>query len=224
MSDLFGKIQESQQNLPISTLLSNIIKRTKIPIIVLITALLFLQRLKDFFPSCKGNRNSCLRLVMVSVILASKTLYDDAFDNKSWASVSGGLFNVSTINQMEREMLFYLGYKLYVSREEWVDFLHDLGESMAQHFKWKSNYNTFKRLDDDIHQSFPDSIYFAIHYDQKKRRVQNSSSETLCDYILPRVYRNTKKSSRLADALGPLKKRSNSCPVLPLYRQIPHNL
>ena len=67
---------------------------------------------------------------MASIMLAAKSMYDDTFDNSAWASVSCGLFTLSEISQMEREFLYFLDYRLFVSRMEWMEFLTELGASV----------------------------------------------------------------------------------------------
>jgi hypothetical protein len=47
-------------------------------------------------------------------MLASKFICDDTYSNKSWIIVSQGMFQLREINQMEREMCYYLEWELNV--------------------------------------------------------------------------------------------------------------
>ena len=41
-------------------------------------------------------------------MITSKVICDDTYSNKSWSIVGQGMFQLSEINQMEREMCQYL--------------------------------------------------------------------------------------------------------------------
>jgi hypothetical protein len=59
---------------------------------------------------------------LAALLLASKTTMDDTYDNKSWAYVSAGLFDLEQVNQMETEFLAFLDFQVFVSPVEWMDF------------------------------------------------------------------------------------------------------
>ncbi len=56
-------------------------------------------------------------------MLASKSSCDDTYSNKSWTIVGQGLFSLREINQMERELFGYLGFKVNVANEDLVAFV-----------------------------------------------------------------------------------------------------
>ncbi|ORX91809.1 hypothetical protein K493DRAFT_190934, partial [Basidiobolus meristosporus CBS 931.73] len=88
-----------------------------------LTALLYLIRLKELRPTCKGGYGSGHRLFLASLVLANKYLQDGAYHNKTWYKVIEGVYSLNEINQMERELLGLLGYKLCVTKADWLEFV-----------------------------------------------------------------------------------------------------
>ncbi|KAI8896609.1 hypothetical protein BC833DRAFT_596905 [Globomyces pollinis-pini] len=106
--------------------LTNIMNRTRINTLTLITAFYYLDRLKQRHPNCKGSPGAGHRLFLAAILIASKYLYDDTFDNCAWATVSSGLFELQQVNHMEREMLGFLDYTLFINQHDWISFNNDL--------------------------------------------------------------------------------------------------
>jgi hypothetical protein len=73
------------------------------------------------------------------MILAAKYMYDDTFDNTSWATVSSGLFKLEQVNNMEREMLGFLDFNLFILSEEWLGF-YDMLRVKLEDFKLMIEY------------------------------------------------------------------------------------
>jgi hypothetical protein len=94
--------------------------RTRLPEEVTFQALFLLRRLKNRFPAARGSSGH--RLFISALMLASKSSCDDTYSNKSWTIVSQGLFSLREVNQMERELFGYLGFKVNVEMEELVVF------------------------------------------------------------------------------------------------------
>ncbi|PWN87898.1 hypothetical protein FA10DRAFT_223622, partial [Acaromyces ingoldii] len=90
--------------------------RTRLPLAVTHQALFLLKRLKSRFPAARGSSGH--RLFISALMLASKSSCDDTYSNKSWTVVGQGLFTLREVNQMERELFGYLGYKVNVENEE----------------------------------------------------------------------------------------------------------
>ncbi|KAI8803600.1 hypothetical protein BJ742DRAFT_682926, partial [Cladochytrium replicatum] len=101
----------------------SVMHRTRSSLSSLALALFYLTRLKQIHPFCRGSHGSGHRLVLAALIVASKYLYDDTFNNKAWSSVSSGLYSLEEVNQMEIELLFFLKYQLWVTESSWVAFL-----------------------------------------------------------------------------------------------------
>lgn len=98
--------------------------RTRLPEAVTYQALYLLLRLKIRFPAARGSSGH--RLFISALMIASKSSCDDTYSNKSWAIVGQGLFSLREINQMERELFGYLGYKVNVSPEDLEMFTYQL--------------------------------------------------------------------------------------------------
>lgn len=98
--------------------------RTRLPEAVTFQALYLLLRLKIRFPAARGSSGH--RLFISALMIASKSSCDDTYSNKSWAIVGQGLFSLREINQMERELFGYLGYKVNVSPEDLEMFTYEL--------------------------------------------------------------------------------------------------
>ncbi|KAK9700532.1 hypothetical protein K7432_012140 [Basidiobolus ranarum] len=116
--------EPGEHDLPkLTDFIYRLLRRTNLSNNNLLTALIYLIRLKQRHPGCKGAYGSGHRLFLAALISANKYLHDDAYHNKSWAIVANGLFNLEEINQMESELLFYLNFKLVVTKDQWLDFL-----------------------------------------------------------------------------------------------------
>ena len=91
----------------------------------LITGLFLLSRLKKFYPQCRGVHDAGHRLFLAATLCASKSLYDEGTSNRVWAE-RNGYFDLKELNQMEKELLAFLDFRLYISREEYNEFVADL--------------------------------------------------------------------------------------------------
>ncbi|KIW08494.1 uncharacterized protein PV09_01389 [Verruconis gallopava] len=74
------------------------------------------------------SENFIYRLLTVALIMGSKFLDDNTFINRSWADVSG--IDIRTLNQMEREWLAELDWKLHIDPAE-----HNGFNAWMQHWK-----------------------------------------------------------------------------------------
>ncbi|KAF7510356.1 hypothetical protein GJ744_006852 [Endocarpon pusillum] len=96
---------------------TTILTTTQVTQNVILLALLFIYRLKNFNPGVSGKKGSEYRLLTIALMLGNKFLDDNTYTNKTWAEVSG--ISVSEIHIMEVEFLSNMRYNLYVSEEEW---------------------------------------------------------------------------------------------------------
>jgi hypothetical protein len=74
--------------------------------------------------------------MLAATILAAKYMYDDTFDNTAWATVSSGLFDLDQVNHMERELLGFLDFGLFIQPQDWLQFYENL------HLSIQSRKNT----------------------------------------------------------------------------------
>ncbi|KAA1084393.1 hypothetical protein PGT21_026499 [Puccinia graminis f. sp. tritici] len=82
------------------------------------SSLLLLTRLKQRYPSARGNSLKPHRLFLSALMLASKMSMDDTYSNKSWVIVGQNMFSLSEVNRMERELFGFLNSNCYVTKEE----------------------------------------------------------------------------------------------------------
>ncbi|KAJ1986120.1 hypothetical protein H4R33_003545 [Dimargaris cristalligena] len=131
-------------NLPtLGSFIRSVVHRTQTPITAIITALIYLCRLKQRHPSCKGSPGAGHRLILAALITATKSLYDDAYHNRSWVTVSQGLFSLAEVNQMEMEFLVFLNFRLCVTRDQWCEFVAIIDEKLQSHWQRTGHYGTY---------------------------------------------------------------------------------
>lgn len=148
---------------PLTKFIGHILYRTRVSIMTLVLALHFLRRLKQLHPVCKGSYGSGHRLILASVITASKYLYDDTYDNRAWAQVSCGLFKIEEVNQMEAEFLRFLDYRLYIRENEWLGLLDEMDQYFLARYGAHANEEralmmyemAYYKPTDQIHSCFP---------------------------------------------------------------------
>ncbi|KAL7414286.1 cyclin-domain-containing protein [Mrakia frigida] len=103
-----------------------ILKTTQVSAQVVLMAILFIDRFKKSSPM-SGERGSELRLLVVGLLLANKTLDDSAYTNKTWSEVSH--IDLEDLNRMERQFLLGIAFDLWTSTDEfkaWLLRLDDL--------------------------------------------------------------------------------------------------
>jgi hypothetical protein len=105
---------------PLAHFIAYAIHRTRLPEVVVFTALYLLARLKERLPAARGSSGH--RLFISAFIIASKVICDDTYSNKSWCIVGQNVYTLKEVNQMEREMCSYLERLLYVEAPEVMAF------------------------------------------------------------------------------------------------------
>ncbi|KAI9294813.1 hypothetical protein K502DRAFT_324650 [Neoconidiobolus thromboides FSU 785] len=131
---------------PLNEFIYRVIRRTNSSITTLFLALIYLIRLKQKHPACKGTNSSPHRLLLAALIIAYKYLYDNCYHNRSWAQVSQGLFKVEEINKMEVELLFFLGFQLYVSKQHWSEFVEFMDGKLTRSLSQTPNRNHLRKV------------------------------------------------------------------------------
>ncbi|KAK9729406.1 hypothetical protein K7432_000285 [Basidiobolus ranarum] len=134
----------------------------------ILVALMYLIRLKQRHPGCRGTYGSGHRLLLAAIIVATKYLYDDAYYNKTWALVSNGMFGIEEINQMEFELLYFLNFKLHITSEQWKDFVHLMDKKVSRNWHDSGKPNSSGQLIDHVCGRFQ-----AIHIQAKSKTRQS---------------------------------------------------
>jgi hypothetical protein len=118
---------ESTQACPLSAseYLQRIMKYGKCSPSCPVVALIYLQRIKQKEFSVRITSNNMQRLLLAAMLVANKYIDDIYFSNRHWAKI--GNINIKEINALEVSVLNLLGWNLHVTREQYMDYLHNLG-------------------------------------------------------------------------------------------------
>lgn len=90
-----------------------------------VVGLLYLQRLKQRVITLRLTSNNMQRLLLTSVMVASKFLDDEYHSNKHWALIGG--LSLQELNMLELRMLFHMSFHLQVTRKEYDQYQQALG-------------------------------------------------------------------------------------------------
>ena len=92
-------------------------------VVTVLLALIYVERFKQRLPPrSSGDHDTPHRLFFVSLMLASKFLYDQTLTNRAWSKISA-LFTVEELNMMELDFLSLVKYDLYVEKRAFDEFL-----------------------------------------------------------------------------------------------------
>ncbi|KZF19667.1 hypothetical protein L228DRAFT_270990 [Xylona heveae TC161] len=94
---------------------SQILASTRLPSSTILLGLYYLSSRMTMLPAqgqCKSSSGQVYRMLTVALVLASKFLDDNTFQNRSWSEVSG--IAVSELNTLEAEWLVDIDWKLHV--------------------------------------------------------------------------------------------------------------
>lgn len=110
-----------------------IIRTTQVSTSVLISALLYLRRLKLLHPQLKGYEGSEYRVCITAMMLGNKALDDHTYTNRTWSDISG--IALVELNRCEIEFFLGLQMRIHVTvseYEDWQQTLEDLYEQRAR--------------------------------------------------------------------------------------------
>jgi hypothetical protein len=102
---------------------SGLLSSTRLPSTTILLGLNYLARRINMLKAAgthKANDGQVWRLLTIGLLLGSKFLDDNTFQNRSWSEVSG--ISVAELNTLEHEWLNSIGWSLYVNLDESQDF------------------------------------------------------------------------------------------------------
>ncbi|EDO37399.1 predicted protein, partial [Nematostella vectensis] len=110
----------------------SVARRAKISPCALMMGLLYAERLR-LKPTTSSKDLSSSDVFLISVMVASKYLYDEGEDeevfNDEWAKA--GLRTVRDINKLEREFLDLMDWNLFISPQEFSNFVNKIESQVA---------------------------------------------------------------------------------------------
>jgi hypothetical protein len=108
---------------PFRKFVSGLLSSTRLPSSTILLGMNYLARRINMLNAngtYKANEGQVWRLLTIGLLLGSKFLDDNTFQNRSWSEVSG--ISVAEINLLEHEWLNCIGWTLYVNLDESKDF------------------------------------------------------------------------------------------------------
>lgn len=111
---------------PLERFLENIVNCSRIQAPTLLCTLVYLDRIQPKLPPLDPNVPNSRspdvrhRVLLATIICASKYLNDSSPKNKHWAAYSHSMFHCEDVNAMELQMLEILGWELRLTEEECI--------------------------------------------------------------------------------------------------------
>lgn len=108
---------------PFRKFVSGLLSSTRLPSTTILLGMNYLARRINMLNAAgtyKANDGQVWRLLTIGLLLGSKFLDDNTFQNRSWSEVSG--ISVAELNTLEHEWLNGIGWSLYVNLDESKDF------------------------------------------------------------------------------------------------------
>ena len=103
----------------LSTFTYKALRRTRLPPQLTILVVAILVRLKSRWPAaCSSAPAAGHRLFLAAFMIAYKTSIDDCFSNASMVTLCQGVYKLTQINAMERELLALLDYQTHFNDKE----------------------------------------------------------------------------------------------------------
>eukprot|EP00960_Hanusia_phi_P058759 763977-Hanusia_phi.AAC.1 len=87
-------------------------------------SLIYLERLKRRAPDIFLNSYNWQRLILVSMMLATKTFDDKYYSNKVWGKIGG--ISTLELNNLEMEFLNLMGWRMQMNRDEYEWYAEEL--------------------------------------------------------------------------------------------------
>src|ERR1043165_5192164 len=159
----------------------DVISATQVSNSVILLSLLYIHRMKINNPAIKGQNGSEYRTFTVALMLANKFLDDNTYTNKTWSEVTN--IPVSEINTMEMEFLSSLDYELYVSEQQYFEWVRKtnsyvtLGEEKKKHDDNKTSDSAMAVSQQQVTYS-SQSSYMTAQQQQQQQQQQQSSQQS----------------------------------------------
>jgi len=163
---------------------SGLLSSTRLPSTTILLGMNYLARRTNMLNAAgphKATDGVVWRMLTIGLLLGSKFLDDNTFQNRSWSEVSG--IPVSELNTLEHEWLDAMNYNLYVNLDESSDFK----AWMKSWSDWREQKNrerkaTLDRLaplapiDTNVQRPRPYSQVFGAYSNKSASRERHQST------------------------------------------------
>ena len=114
-----------QGNKQIDKFIERILRDAKISPLVVVVALIYLHQLKEILPKdAVGGDDTCHRLFLSAILIASKSCYDYCLRTKRLAKYTIGIYTTKDLFKMEMSLLKLLNFNTRVTQERIDSFLY----------------------------------------------------------------------------------------------------
>jgi hypothetical protein len=204
----------------------DVISATQVSNSVILLSLLYIHRMKINNPTIKGQNGSEYRTFTVALMLANKFLDDNTYTNKTWSEVTN--IPVSEINTMEMEFLSSLDYELYVSEQQYFEWVRKMDSFVALGEDYNKHEDNNNASDCAMTVSHVQPVQYSssqpsylTSQSQSTQSSQSTSQSTQRQILVP-VTTGFKRSAEQAFVDGMMvspPKRTNLYPVYSSQQQ-----
>ena len=127
---------------------SGLLSSTRLPSTTILLGMNYLARRMNMLNAtgpCKSTDGQVWRMLTIALLLGSKFLDDNTFQNRSWSEVSG--IAVSELNTLEHEWLDAMAWDLYVNLDDSKDFK-----------AWLKNWNDWREVKNKLRTATLDRL------------------------------------------------------------------
>ncbi|CAG8596004.1 11965_t:CDS:2 [Ambispora gerdemannii] len=153
----------------------DVVTATQVSHSVILLSLLYISRMKSNNPAIQGHPGSEYRTFTVALMLANKFLDDNTYTNKTWSEVTN--ISVREINIMEIEFLGSLNFSLYVSEDQYFDWLQIMDQFVLESEMSLRNSNRDRLTQADCGIAINSSSFGGVN-SNINAGVQNNSLAT----------------------------------------------
>jgi G1/S-specific cyclin PLC1 len=126
ISQCLSSYDSSPESLPsLHEFISRLYHKSHVPATTFLATAIYLQSVKKVLlqrmPS--GIQSTCHRIFLAALVVASKVLDEDAPGNIEWVRYAGGIFTLTELNLMERQLLSLLDWDVRIKEEDVTKYI-----------------------------------------------------------------------------------------------------